>query len=236
MVLTSRNIERIMSPNSGDTATHTRKKRRLDLDSFDDIVDIFVGPSRHHFQMHKDLLCNVSTYFPAALNGYLKEAQEQKIEFLEDSVEVFKYFRYWLYSQTLLMTTEAENDIEWRTLIDIFIFGDMRSIPRLQNAAIDGMIEKQATDAHNPLEEVRYIYENTIEKSPLRSLFVNFTHTIVHFNHRDWADGWLIEEKYELFPKRFLFDVAVAYCRKVSHLAGGIGSFKDNRWRYHVKY
>jgi hypothetical protein len=133
------------------------------------------------------------------------------------------------------MTTEEENDIEWRTLIDIFIFADMRGIPELQNAAIDGIIEKQATEAHTPLEEVRYIYENTTEKSLLRLLFVDFTHTTAHFNHTDWAEGWLIEEKYEFFPKRFLFDVAVAYCRRVTHLAGGIVSFRDNNWRYHVE-
>ena len=133
------------------------------------------------------------------------------------------------------MTTEEENDIEWRTLIDIFIFADMRGIPKLQNAVIDGIIDKQATEAYTPLEEVRYIYENTTEKSPLRSLFVDFTHTIAHFNHEDWAGGWLIEEKYDFFPKRFLFDVAVAYCRRVTRLDGGIGSFKENRWRYHAE-
>ncbi|MCJ1461297.1 hypothetical protein MMC28_011679 [Mycoblastus sanguinarius] len=48
-------------------------KKKYDLDSFSTIARIIVGPEKQLFQIHKDLLCNVSTYFNAALNGQFKE-------------------------------------------------------------------------------------------------------------------------------------------------------------------
>ena len=72
--------------------------------------------------------CDVSTYFNAALNGNFKEAWEQTVEMPEEEVDVFKHFQYWLYSKSIVMTDQSENDIDWRILIDLFILGEARLV------------------------------------------------------------------------------------------------------------
>ena len=66
------------------------------------------------------------------------------------------------------MTDQSENDIDWKILIDLFILGEARGTPDLQNAAIDGLIDKQATEENTPLEQISYIYDNTTDGPPLR--------------------------------------------------------------------
>ncbi|KAK4692430.1 hypothetical protein P7C71_g4777, partial [Lecanoromycetidae sp. Uapishka_2] len=81
-----------MTSTSKDVVGHVDKKRKYDLDAFDDIVDIVVGPAKKVFKIHKEILCSASTYFRAALNGGFKEAEEQTVELPDDKVKVFKYF------------------------------------------------------------------------------------------------------------------------------------------------
>ena len=80
----------------GNSEAHIRKKRRIHAymivfcllltgclprhsDSFDNIVQIVVGPEAKVLNIHKQILCGASSYFNAALKGKFKEAQEQKI-------------------------------------------------------------------------------------------------------------------------------------------------------------
>ena len=195
-----------------------------------------IGPQKNLFKLHKELLCNASTYFAAALKGNFREATTQTVEMPEADPELFRHFQHWLYSKTLLMSSKSENDIPWPVLINLFIFGEAHGIPDLQNASIDGIINKQATGRLTPLEQINHVYDNTGERSPLRRLFVDLTHTIAHFNHKCDADGWLIEAKYEMFPKRFLFDVAVEYCRKWNDdEVVDVVDFRKVRENYHVE-
>lgn len=52
--------------------------------------------------MHKNLLCAVSDYFIAALEGNFKEAAEQKVELLDEDPEVIERFQLWLYTRDVL--------------------------------------------------------------------------------------------------------------------------------------
>ncbi|KAH9222811.1 hypothetical protein DL95DRAFT_380561, partial [Leptodontidium sp. 2 PMI_412] len=53
-------------------------------------VDVIVGKDKKHYSLPKDLLCYHSRYFDRCFNGGFKEAEEQKLELLEDSVEDFE--------------------------------------------------------------------------------------------------------------------------------------------------
>ena len=56
---------------------------------------------QQRFHLHKDLLCNVSEFFSAALTGNFKEAEDGKITLPEQNPETFKYFVHWLYTGSL---------------------------------------------------------------------------------------------------------------------------------------
>ena len=184
--------------------------------------------------MHKELLCNTSSYFRAALNGSFKEAKEQKIELEEEDVTTFKHFQYWLYSRTLLMTQQSENDIEWDILVDLFILGEAHGIPHLQNAAIDGLVSKQISTGWTPLHLISRIYENTPEKSPIRRLFVDWTHWKAHLNPETESEAWFDNQTYEYFNKQFLYDLSMAYCGRINALKGGRKDFTTAPAENHV--
>lgn len=65
------------------------------------MVQILVGPDEKRFDVHKELLCSVSDFFSAALNGGFKEAATGVVKLPEQDTETFQYFVHWLYSGKL---------------------------------------------------------------------------------------------------------------------------------------
>lgn len=67
---------------------------------YDSIVIVIVGPTEHHFDLHKGLLCSWSGFFKAALNGNFIET-EGTVKLPEQDPETFRYFVNWLYTGKL---------------------------------------------------------------------------------------------------------------------------------------
>lgn len=214
----------------------------LGRESFDDIVHIVVGPEKKVFKIHKEILCNASTYFRAALNGGFKEAKEQKVEMPEDKVSIFKYFQHWLYSGNILVRKEWPSDgkIEeewykaWDILVEVYSFGETRGIPLLQNAAIDCIIDMQQATNTVYVESNSFVYKSTPGSSPLRRLYVDLFHSSAHVHQETAKGSWFCQDMYEKYDKEFLFDVATAYCRRVHGEIEGIADFTAVRANYHV--
>ncbi|KAL9631440.1 MAG: hypothetical protein Q9164_005891, partial [Protoblastenia rupestris] len=205
--------------------------------AFDTIVEIIVGGERAHrksFKVHKTLLCNVSAYFEAALGGIFKEGIEQKIELPEDDINTFTHFQYWLYTDTVLLARQDNDlknrDIDWATLMRLYIFGQARQVPLLQNAVMDGFITLQEVKRWTPLDQIRLVYDETLEHSPLRRLYVDKTVN----SARPDDPTWFSEATYDLFCPRFLFDVSKAYCERVAGKGEKITDFWAVRENYHV--
>ena len=91
----------------------------MDIDSFDAIVVVKVGPSKTPFNMHKGLLCSAAPYFKAAFNGSFTEARSAVLELPEEDVVILKRFQLWVYTNKLLEEGEGERAIEWGTLAGI---------------------------------------------------------------------------------------------------------------------
>ena len=186
--------------------------------SFNGLVEVIVGPQKQLFRLHKEILCNVSSYFRAALEGSFAEGLTQKIELPEDDVTVFKCFRVWLYSfsqGSLPSAPESENEFEFETqlepdviigpkdLFDLYIFADMRNIPLLQNSTVDTIIWISERKIFVIGDLILYVYDRTALRAPLRKLLVDWW-----LNFSD--STWLEEQHYGNYSKRFLFDVALA--------------------------
>lgn len=94
--------------------------------------------------MHKKLLCDISGFFRAALNGNLQESKKQAIalRWLRTDAEVFRYFRYWAYTGDVEQKPRDPTVIPWHTLAGIDVFAEARCIPALQNVAMDILINK----------------------------------------------------------------------------------------------
>ncbi|KAK4692431.1 hypothetical protein P7C71_g4776, partial [Lecanoromycetidae sp. Uapishka_2] len=210
-------------PNSHNRDLNVYEKPKILLESFGAAtVSVLVGLEQQVFTIHKNLLCEASSYFRAALSGNFREAKDQKITMEEEDVTTFKHFQYWLYTRNLLMSQETKNDIDWNVLTGLFILGEVRGIPHLQNAAIDGIIAKRATSDWTPLDQIRRIYDNTPENSPIRRLFVDIFCNRAHFDD----DTWFGDQSFELYNKEFLFDLSKAFCRLKRNLSTKITNFE----------
>ena len=210
--------------------------------SFDGLVEVVVGPQKQVFRLSKVILCNVSSYFRAALEGSFAESSTQKIELPEDDVIVFKLFRVWLYSfnqGSLPSAPETEHGFEFDTqlepdviigpkdLFDLYIFADMRDIPLLQNATVDTIIWISERKSFFIGDLIPYVYDRTAPKAPLRKLLVDWW--------SEFSDStWLEEKHYGDFSKRFLFDLALAQSKLGPGRSKEAYDFWEARADYHV--
>lgn len=193
------------------------------------MVQVKVGPGKT-FIIHKGILCRSAAYFKAALEGGFKESKDQVLELLEDDPVVFSHFELWLYTGKILELHESVKNIAWRVLTKIYLFGDARGIPELQNATIDLYIDKNYAAKEIPTYEINLIYENTLENSPLRRLLVDF----MSFNTVLTDPGWFSENVNSRYPKQFLLDLVVSLYEKGAGTKTKITDFRLVRSDYHV--
>ena len=183
-----------------------RKYSPRGLRLLDSPVTLLVGPEKTVFTMHKGLLCAVSSYFKAALEGDFKEAQEQTIELSEDDPQAMKYFQLWLYTQEILDEGENVSSMDWRLLIGLYLLGEVRMIHKLQNEVIDLIIRKNPQETGFPLQVMYEIYDKTCPMSPLRRIVVDMSARLGDLDEWSWdfADGG------ERAQRDFLKDLVLA--------------------------
>ena len=155
--------------------------------------------------MHKGLLCAVSGYSEAALQGGFKEAEEQRIELPEEDPETIEHFQLWLYTKSILDTNESAQHTKYPILVDLYVFAESHLIPKLQNITIDTIIQKINIESNVP--RISAMYKNTIDGSPLRRLITHFTARNGILNKWSWDIG---NEEKLCSSKEYLRDVILA--------------------------
>ncbi|KAI4258509.1 MAG: hypothetical protein L6R42_005048 [Xanthoria sp. 1 TBL-2021] len=131
------------------------------------IVTIKVGPDRKSYTLHRDLLCDRSSYFRAALLGQFKEAQTGLIEFPDEEETTFELFALWLYTQ-LPQPTTCE---ELQRLITLMRFARSRLLDELHNDCMTLVRAYFRTKGSVAIREISMAYDTTPELPELR-LFV----------------------------------------------------------------
>ena len=84
-----------------------------------------------------------------------------------------------------------------------------------------------------PISKIRRVYKETIDKSPLRRLFVDLA---VRYCHKDKQDSfsWSSKANRSLYPEAFLFNLAAAQSKKGDGDKNVIQNFMINRAKYYV--
>jgi hypothetical protein len=134
------------------------------------------GATMKEFRMPRKLLTWHSSFFAAALDPEGNWASSGDDTFqIQDSIEVLEIFSCWIYTRKLRdppgrAITEDLDDLK---LSKVWVFGDMRGIPALMNAAVD-MLHERFTTTWSQLEAapISYVYDNTKEESKLRIFVV----------------------------------------------------------------
>lgn len=213
-------------------------------DSFGtNMVQVKVGPGKKLFKLHKKILCNVAPYFEAAFEGGFVEVTEQVLELPDEDAAMFRHFELWVYTGDVLATGESDADISWDSLVGLYIFGEIRGIPNLQNAAIDALIDKQSSQNAIPTRFLPRVYDSTPEDSSLRRLFVDWVACLAAMIPNDRytptppeaPHQWFKKTARMNYPKDFLFDLAFAQYQLRTGDKTVMSDFKSKRADYYVK-
>ena len=78
----------------------------------------------------------------------------------DEDIEMFNYFQIWLYTKEIPLTDKAGKEINSDVIVDLYIFGEARDIPDLQNAAIDAFITKVLGSRQFPTGLLRCLWKH----------------------------------------------------------------------------
>ena len=149
----------------------------------------------------------------------------------EEDPEAFEYFQFWTYTGRIITESETEKDITESILIQLYVFAETRCIPRLQNAAIDLLIDKMATSNTIHVNCLHFVYANTAEGSLLRRLFVEEIATTCALDD----PNCFAQCTRDMFPIDFLFDLIQVQSQRVGKKRLRTTHFKQYRSSYHTE-
>lgn len=146
----------------------TRHRRRL---LTEDMVNVYVGSKRKKFHLHKDLVCDRSSFFKKALAGGFKEQEERAVYLPEDDVGAFVLFVQWIYG---VPPRDSTTPAMITSLFALYVLAEKFCIELLKNLSMD-MIRTIWSDTACTLSAttIGYVYDNTPETSPMRRFIVN---------------------------------------------------------------
>ena len=140
------------------------------------MVTVSVGPKRHQFFAHRELLSAVSSFFAAALNpsyGF-KESISSACSLPEARVDDFEYFIQWLYTHSLDHEDLHGPHPAYYRLIRLYILADQLGVSLLKNAILDtmGRISDKSNACPTPAD-TKMTYASTTETSKLRTMVLD---------------------------------------------------------------
>ena len=120
------------------------------------VVSLVVGDDKTCFTVHRDLLCEASSFFKAAFMGAgeFKETSEQSMSLPEDNADTFELLVKWLYRKSL---SDPDRKLGWETeyfyLARLDILADKYDITGMRNDIIDALFECEAKNVQPPSQE-----------------------------------------------------------------------------------
>jgi len=190
-----------------------------------------VGTSGQKFGIHKSLLCHHSAHFKAALTGTLKEAEESLVILNDDSLEVLERFNGWLYTGILLKEEETDGTVTFGVLLDMCVFSENWSVPRLHNAAIDTIIRGSAVKHEVPSgSDIANAWNNTPATSKLHEFLIEMYLRVADLQAILRPGRFTRED----LPFDFVADLALALHKERHTNVEDIDFWKERcRWHIH---
>jgi hypothetical protein len=133
------------------------------------MVNLYVGPSRVYYRVHKDILCMKVLYFESIFGGDFKEAGGRTASFPEDEEVAFDLILRWIYTKALPPRHKnGAKSFLW-PVVDFYVLADKLCLPDLQDRILDACrASLVAENALPTVDDVVYAYSHTSPKSPLR--------------------------------------------------------------------
>jgi hypothetical protein len=125
--------------------------------------------------VYEGLLEHYSAYIKTALKKEWSGEANKTLELPQDDPKTFCAFFSWLFSGKLYpwLTDSGGIPLSFLEICGIYIFSDMRDIPKLRNAAINLMYQKVTQDCYSTSKCLYRIYNYTTGSDALRRFMVN---------------------------------------------------------------
>ena len=194
-------------------------------------VDIYVGPDRRHWSLHKNLLCHHSSYFETEFRGHEVPKSENlprnnKLELPDDDPRGFELLVKWLYQGHLdgddVGTTDEERYDYAVACCKLYQLCDKFDIILLKNLAMDAYrtnlhLAQLVPDA----EEINEIYRASPPNSAFRKLMTKISaRQIMDPGNEKDAETYRV-----CFENNA--DFAIEMVNSIKQMSGGGTLFKD---------
>ena len=139
-------------------------------------VTILVGEDSTPFFIHRDQLCEASSFFKAAFQGDFLEGSEMRMSLPEEEEHTFDLFIQWLYNQGYEISPkkdEAEGE-RFMEPVRLYIFADKYDVTDLKIHVITKLFALGSQKWTPSLATVAYAYEHTPHNSRLRKLLADW--------------------------------------------------------------
>jgi BTB/POZ domain len=159
-----------------------------------EMVKIYVGPEGKEYNLHKELLCDRSSFFKAAFRNKFKEGQENKMTLPADSPEAFDIFVRWIYGSAL--TPISADHLE--THYNLYALAEKLCMEALANQTMDviKLYHKSCRILPSP-DNVLYACQATSCGSGLRHFLIDCT--AYHLRRADY--GPMSRETLEMYAQ-----------------------------------
>ncbi len=141
--------------------------------------------------------------------------EEKEIKLPDDDPETIQAMVYWIYHDEICIidsimsrnfdcstTTEMAMKTIWGLLVKLYVCGDKYQMPRLQDYAIDGMIDYSETHGFDCPGIIPWVYENSSSNAKIRNLLVVLV--------RGYLDRSDIRDCHHSLCLEFLYDLTLA--------------------------
>lgn len=142
-------------------------------------MDIYVGKTRRHWSLHRNILCHHSTWFQKQIEheNTRKSGKDVSVELFDDDPKAFELLIKWLYQGKIDSVSDMRMDKKWEFAYacqQLYILCDKINLPQLKNLAIDQFRKGCHESGLVPgPEEMKPVYEKTPPSSPFRKLVSN---------------------------------------------------------------
>ncbi|KAH0544749.1 hypothetical protein FGG08_001116 [Glutinoglossum americanum] len=139
------------------------------------VPKVIVGPDKDHFVIGKDLICDASPFFRAALKGRFREATEGLISLPEENPVTFGRFVFWLHTGLGISVPPHATQEYFRTAVELYALAEKFMVRRLKNDIINILIHIEMRQHRFPPFDVARFATNYIPlSSPLLKLLITY--------------------------------------------------------------
>ena len=138
------------------------------------MIDIYVGASRRHWSLHRNILSHHSSFFEKDVIDTDTNVRGSTVELLDEDPAAFELLVKWLYQGKIDDVSNLPVDQKWNhadACQKLYILCHRLRMPGLKNLAIDQFRKGCSESGLVPgPEEMKPIYEKTPPSSPFRKL------------------------------------------------------------------